>query len=183
MKTRCDWADSSDLLRAYHDTRWGRPCHDEKELYAMLVLEGMQAGLSWELILRREKGIREACDGLDPEKIMYYDETEEARLVQDVRMIRSRAKIHAMVTNAAAFEKVKTEWGSFDSYIWHFTEGKVIDHHLENEQDMPSRDALSEEVSRDLKKRGFRFCGPVIVYSYLQGIGVINDHLVTCAWR
>ena len=98
-------------------------------------------------------------------------------------MIRSRAKIHAMVTNAAAFEKVKTEWGSFDAYIWHFTEGKVIDHHLENEQDMPSRDALSEEVSRDLKKRGFRFCGPVIVYSYLQGIGVINDHLVNCAWR
>lgn len=182
-QTRCPWAESDPYSRQYHDTRWCVPLHDEHELYAMLVLEGMQAGLSWSLILKREAGIRALCDDLDPEAVSQYDAAKEEELVNDARMIRSHAKIHAMVTNAIAFQKVQKEWGSFDAYIWHFTDGKVIDHHLKRQQDMPSRDALSERVSRDLKKRGFRFAGPVIVYSYLQAVGIINDHLESCAWR
>lgn len=182
-QTRCPWAESDPYSRQYHDTRWCVPLHDEHELYAMLVLEGMQAGLSWRLILKREKGIRQACDDLDPAKIVHYDDAKEQELLKDERMIRSHAKIHALVTNAAAFQKVQAEWGSFDRYIWHFTDGKVIDHHLQKQEDMPSQNELSKTVSADLKKRGFRYCGPVIIYSYLQAVGIINDHLDTCPWR
>lgn len=180
---RCPWAVADPYSLRYHDTRWCRPVHDDAELYAMLALEGMQAGLSWSLILRREEGIRAACDGLDPEKVARYDEARQEELRQDPRMIRSAAKIRALVTNAQAFLKTAREWGSFDAYIWHFTDGKVIDHRLGPDDPFPAKDALSEEVSRDLRKRGFRFTGPVIVYSYLEGIGVINDHLVTCAFH
>jgi DNA-3-methyladenine glycosylase I len=183
MENRCPWADSSPLMRIYHDTRWGVPVHDDHELYAMLVLEGMQAGLSWELILKREQGIRSLCDDLDPVKVSQYDAAKEASLVQNPLMIRSHAKIHAMITNARCFLEVQKEWGSFDRWIWHFTEGKTIDHHLVRQEDMPARNELSERISREMKKRGFRFTGPVIVYSYLQAVGIINDHLENCAWR
>lgn len=179
----CPWAAGDPLDAAYHNERWCVPTHDENELFAMLILEGMQAGLSWHLILKREADIRALCEGLDPKKVASFDDAKLAELKQDPRMIRSSAKIRAMRENAKCFLEVQKEWGSFDAYIWHFTDGKVVDHHLQEGDPLPAKDALSEEVSRDLKKRGFRFAGPVIIYSYLEGIGVINDHLVTCPYH
>lgn len=180
---RCPWAESDPYSRAYHDERWCVPVHEDHELFAMLILEGMQAGLSWQLILKREDGIRSLTNNLDPSVIAHYTQEDEERLCQEPRMIRSKTKIHAMVTNAQAFLRVQKEWGSFDAYIWHFTGREIIDHRLVNPHDMPAKDALSEEISKDLKQRGFRFVGPVIVYSYLQAIGVINDHLISCPFH
>ena len=188
-KRRCDFgfgahrSDVSELYLQYHDTRWGKPEHRENELFAMLVLEGMQAGVSWSLILKKEAHFRAAFDGFDPQIVARYDDAKIEALLQDAGLIRNRAKIRAAVSNARAFLQVQREFGSFDAYIWHFTGGKVVDHRLRDAREMPAQDALSEAVSRDLKKRGFRFVGPVIVYSYLQGIGVINDHSVDCDYR
>ncbi len=181
--SRCPWAESDAYSRIYHDERWCVPVHDDRELFAMLVLEGMQAGLSWNLILRREEGIRSLTNNLNPTTVSTYTAEDEKRLGNDPRMIRSKTKIHAMVTNAQQFLNVQKEWGSFDAYIWHFTEGKVIDHHLVHPEDMPAQDELSSLVSKDLRKRGFKFVGPVIIYSYLQAIGVINDHLISCPFH
>lgn len=167
----------------YHDTRWCKPEHRDKEQYAMLVLEGMQAGVSWNLILDKEENFRKAFDGFDPEIVASYGETKVEELMQDKGIIRNRNKIKAAITNAQAFLKVQKEFGSFDKYIWGFTDGNVIDHHLLDAKDMPAKDELSERISRDLKKRGFKFAGPTIIYSYLQGIGMINDHMEYCEYR
>lgn len=188
-KKRCDLnygkkgARVSEKLLLYHDTRWCKPEHRDRELYAMLVLEGMQAGVSWNLILNKEENFRKAFDGFDPRLVASYDDAKIETLMQDAGLIRNRAKLRAAVTNAWAFLKVQSEFGSFDNYIWSFTDGRVIDHHLPDAKDMPAKNELSETVSRDLKKRGFRFVGPVIVYSYLQGIGIINDHAEYCDYR
>lgn len=182
---RCFFADgaSDPRILDYHDRRWCKPEHREAELYAMLVLEGMQAGVSWNLILKKEENIRRAFDGLDPGTVARYSGDKIEELMRDPGIIRNRAKITAAVTNAKAFLKVEEELGSFDRYIWSFTGGKVIDHHLMDLGEMPAKDELSERVSGDLKKRGFKFAGPVIVYSYLQAIGVINDHWEFCEFR
>ncbi len=188
-KRRCDFGFGSDLSKVnenyllYHDTRWCKPEHEDQELFAMLILEGMQAGVSWSLILNKEANFRKAFDGFDPQTVAAYDENKIEELMKDAGIIRNRRKIEAAVTNAQAFLKVKEEFGSFDRYIWSFTEGKVVDHHLLRPEDMPAKDGLSERVSRDLKKRGFKFVGPVIIYSYLQAIGVINDHMEYCEYR
>ena len=188
-KKRCGWVSgegqrhiSEESLR-YHDTRWCKPEHRDQELFAMLVLEGMQAGVSWDIILRKECNFRKAFDGFDPQTVADYDEVKIGELLQDAGIIRNRRKIEAAVTNARAFLKVQEEFGSFDRYIWGFTDGKIIDHHLSDMRDMPAKDELSERISGDLKKRGFKFVGPVIIYSYLQGIGVINDHWEYCDFR
>ncbi len=173
----------SEKFLLYHDTRWCKPEHNDRELYAMLVLEGMQAGVSWNLILNKEDNFRKAFDGFDPEIVAAYDELKVEELMQNKGIIRNRNKIRAAITNAQAFLKVQEEFGSFDCYIWGFTGGKVIDHHLMDDKDMPAKNELSEQVSKDLKKRGFKFVGPTIVYSYLQGIGVINDHWEYCDYR
>lgn len=173
----------TDLVWKYHDERWCRPEHRDRELFAMLILEGMQAGVSWTLILKKEAAFRRDFDDFDPEKVAAYDDSKIEELMKDEGIIRNRAKIRAAVSNAQVFLDVQEEWGSFDAYIWHFTEGKVIDHRIEREEDTPARDALSEKVSKDLKKRGFKFVGPVIVYSYLQAIGVVNDHWIHCDFR
>ena len=183
MCKRCGWVFDSEKMLRYHDERWCKPVHDDRELYAMLILEGMQAGLSWSLIIEREDLIREAFDGLDPEKAAEYDEREEARLLTAPGVIHNRRKIHAAVVNARAFRKVQQEFGSFDAYLWRFVDGQPIDHRLERVEDMPAENDLSRLVSRDLKKRGFSFVGPTIVYSYLQGIGVFNDHVIDCDYR
>lgn len=149
----------------------------------MLVLEGMQAGVSWNLILNKEENFRRAFDGLDPEIVANYDAQKVEALMQDKGIIRNRSKILAAITNARAFLKVQEECGSFDAFLWSFTDGKVVDHHLLNERDMPAKDALSEQVSAELKRRGFKFVGATIVYSYLQGVGVINDHWEYCDYR
>ena len=186
---RCDWSFGTDRLHqsekmlAYHDTRWGKPEHRDRELFAMLILELMQAGVSWALILNKEEAFRKAFDGFDPKLVAAYDEARVEELMQTPGIIRNRNKIKAAITNAQAFLQVEAEFGSFDWYIWSFTNGQVVDHHLKTVQEMPAKDALSEQVSADLKRRGFNFVGPVIVYSYLQAIGVINDHLEDCAFR
>ncbi len=167
----------------YHDTRWCKPEHRDGELFAMLVLEGMQAGVNWDLILSKEENFRRAFDGFDPNIVATYGEEKIEALMQDRGIIRNRNKIAAAISNARAFLKVQEEFGSFDAFIWSFTDGKTIDHRLSDEDQMPAKDALSEKVSAELKKRGFRYAGPTIVYSYLQGIGVINDHSVTCEFR
>ena len=149
----------------------------------MLILELMQAGVSWALILNKEEAFRKAFDGFDPKLVAAYDEARVEELMQNPGIIRNRNKIKAAITNAQAFLQVEAEFGSFDGYIWSFTNGQVVDHHLKTVQEMPAKDALSEQVSADLKRRGFNFVGPVIVYSYLQAIGVINDHLEDCAFR
>ena len=188
-KKRCDFGfgtrpdQISEKYLAYHDFRWCKPEHRDRELFAMLVLEGMQAGVSWNLILNKEENFRKAFDGFDPKVVAAYDDAKTEALMQDPGIIRNRRKVEAAVTNAQAFLKVQKEFGSFDKYIWGFTDGKVIDHHLLDVKDMPAKDALSERVSTDLKKRGFKFAGPTIVYSYLQGIGIINDHWEYCDFR
>ena len=149
----------------------------------MLVLEGMQAGVSWALILEKEENFRKAFDGFDPKTVSSYDETKIGELLRDRGIIRNRSKIEAAVSNARAFLKVQEEFGSFDAFLWGFTGGKVVDHRLTDVRDMPARDDFSEKVSAELKKRGFKFVGPTIVYSYLQGVGVINDHAVDCDFR
>lgn len=180
---RCGWNYHSRQEKEYHDRRWCRPVHDEQELYAMLCLEGMQAGLSWSLILRREKAIRKAFDGLDPQRVARYDEVRIEEILQDPSVIRSRAKVRAVVSNAQAFLRLEEEEGSFDRWIWSFTGGKVLVHHPRSLQEIPAKTELSERVSRQLKERGFRFVGPVITYSYLQAVGIVNDHLDSCPYK
>ena len=188
-KKRCNFSFGSkqyhvsEKFLEYHDTRWCKPEHRDKELYAMLVLEGMQAGISWNLILNKEANFRKAFDGFDPEIVASYNESKMEELMQDSGIIRNRQKLKAAITNARAFLKVQEEFGTFDKYIWSFTNGKVIDHHLLDGKDMPAKDTLSERISADLKKRGFKFVGPTTVYSYLQGIGIVNDHWEFCDCR
>ena len=149
----------------------------------MLVLEGMQAGVSWALILDKEENFRRAFDGFDPKIVAAYDEQKIASLMQDKGIIRNRKKIEAAIANARAFLRVQEEFGSFDAFIWGFTDGKTVDHHLSSVREMPAKDALSERISAELKRRGFRFVGPTIVYSYMQGIGIVNDHWEFCDFR
>lgn len=149
----------------------------------MLVPEGMQAGVSWNLILNKEDNFRKAFDGFDPKVVAEYDDAKPEELMQDAGIIRSCQKLKAAITNAKAFLTVQEEFGSFDAYIWGFTEGKVIDHHLLDGKDMPAKDELSEKISADLKKRGFKFVGATTIYSYLQGMVIINDHWEYCEYR
>ena len=174
---------TSEKFLIYHDTRWCKPEHREQELFAMLILEGMQAGVSWNLILNKEDNFRKAFDNFDPNIVAEYDEKKLEELMQDPGIIRNKNKIRSAVTNARAFLDIQKEFGSFDKYIWGFTDGKIIDHHLSKLEDMPAKDELSERISKDLKKRGFKFAGPTIIYSYLQGIGMINDHCEYCEYR
>lgn len=180
---RCGWELSSEKMTAYHDLRWCKPEHRDQELFAMLILEGAQAGLSWATIINREENYRKAFDDFDPKKVAAYDEAKVEELMHNEGIIRNRRKIEAAVSNAKAFLKIQEEFGSFDAYIWGFTDGKFIDHHLKTLEEIPTTSELSEKVSKDLKKRGFRFVGPTIIYSYLQGIGVYNDHLESCDFR
>jgi len=179
------WAQNDPLAKLYHDKRWCVPVHDDRELFAMLCLEGQQAGLSWTTILRKEAAIRHAFDEFDIETVASYDEAKVESLMNNPQIIRNRAKIRSATQNANAILKMlgEDEFLSFDAYVWHFTEGKQIDHCLKTESDTPAENDLSKLVSKDMKKRGFRFVGPVIVYSFLQGVGVFNDHLMDCPCR
>ena len=176
------WAKGDPLMLTYHDKRWCRPCHDDQELYAMLCLEGQQAGLSWRTIIHKEAALREAFADFRIEAVAAFDSKKVEELLQNPRIIRSRAKINAAITNARAIQKLiaSGEFASFDAYVWHFTQGRQIIHRLQKLAEMPAQNELSETVSRDMKKRGFSFVGPVIIYSYLQGVGVIDDHLEGC---
>ncbi len=174
-KTRCLWAESHALLLAYHDTEWGVPIHDDRQLFEMLNLEGAQAGLSWLTVLKRREQYRQAFDNFDAEKIIGYDEGKKAALLLDPGIIRNRLKINAVVENARALLEVQREYPSFDAYIWQFVDGKPLLDPLA-EQAV----ARSEVMSKDLKKRGFRFTGATICYAFMQAVGMLNDHEATC---
>jgi DNA-3-methyladenine glycosylase I len=179
---RCPWANADPLSRHYHDTEWGVPCHDERRLFKMLILEGKQAGLSWYGILKKTDTLCAAFDDFDPHKLVAYDDAKIAELLQNPGVIRNRLKVNAAVTNAKAYFKLCEAHGSLDSYIWAFTDSKPVVGNWETQEQMPATTPLSDEISRDLKRLGFKFVGPTIIYSYLQAIGVVNDHLVTCSF-
>lgn len=180
---RCPWALSSEKMTNYHDNKWGKPEHDDNELFAMLILEGAQAGLSWETILGREDNYRKSFDGFIPEIVAAYDDKKIALLTEDIGIIRNRLKINSAVTNARAFLDIQSAYGSFDSYIWGFTDGTVINNHPKSMENIPAETELSKTISKDLKKRGFKFVGPTIVYAYMQAIGIVNDHLDGCCFK
>ena len=177
-KKRCAWATNMpDYYQAYHDQVWGVPQHQDLDLFKWLVLESFHVGLSWRLVLSKEANFARALEGYDYGRIAQYQEEDIERLAQDAGIIRHRGKIRATIANAQAFLKVQAEWGSFDAYIWHFTEGQVL---FPPPGERPTRSDLSDRITKDLKKRGFKFLGSVTVYSYLQAIGLVNDHEPEC---
>lgn len=177
---RCSWSTNEDIYIRYHDEEWGVPVHDDRKLFEFLILEGAQAGLSWITILKRREAYRDAFDQFDPEKVARYDETKIEELLQRSDLIRNKLKIRSAVTNAQAFLKVQDEFGSFDQYIWSFVDGKPVQNKWEKLSEIPAQTPLSVKISKDLKKRGFKFVGPTIVYAHMQATGMVNDHLVDC---
>ena len=181
MVNRCWWAANSDKLYTdYHDLEWGVPIHDDRVLFEYLTLEGAQAGLSWSTILQRRENYRTAFDNFDYNKIANYNEKKIEQLRNDSGIIRNKLKINSTVTNAQAFLKVRKEFGSFNAYIWGFVENTPIQTHCREPKDVPTKTALSEQISKDLKKRGFKFVGPTIVYAFMQAVGIVNDHTTDC---
>src|SRR5258706_5114656 len=176
---RCSWA-KNDLAIAYHDAEWGVPLHDDRALFEFLVLEGAQAGLSWDTILRKRDAYRKAFDKFDPAKVARYSEKKVAELLSNEGIIRNRLKIASAISNAKAFLKVQEEFGSFDKYIWKFVDGKPINNALTDTGQVPAKTEVSDTISKDLKKRGFNFVGSTIIYAHMQATGMVNDHLVTC---
>lgn len=179
---RCSWAKSKEAIK-YHDHQWCKETHDEKMLFKMLVLEGMQAGLSWDTILKKEEAYNQTFDDFDYHKIASYSKEKIESLYEAEGIIHNHLKINSIIVNAKAFLSIQEEFGSFDHYIWSFVDYKMIDHRYVDEKEIPASDALSTKISQDMKKRGFKFVGPVIIYSYLQAIGIYNDHLMNCEWR
>lgn len=180
MKKRCDWSTSDPLYMAYHDREWGVPTHDDRRLFEFLILEGAQAGLSWLTILKKREDYRLAFDGFDPRKVAQYDTTRIQELMNNPGIVRNRSKLEAAVSNARAFLEIRREYGSFDSYIWQFVGGRPIKNTWRSVADIPTRTKESDAMSRDLKRRGFRFVGPTICYAFMQAVGMVNDHTVDC---
>ena len=180
MISRCPWCKSDPLYVQYHDEEWGKPVHEDRVLFEFLILEGMQAGLSWLTILRRREGYREAFLNFDPKKVALFGAAELEALVQNPKIIRHRGKIRAAINNAHRFLSVQQEFGSFDRYLWQFTEGKTIQNRWERHEEVPCQTAISDKMAKDLKKRGFQFVGTKICYSLMQAIGMVNDHLISC---
>lgn len=176
----CPWALRTPLERVYHDEQWGRPLHDDARLFELLVLEFMQAGLSWSTILSKREHMRAAFDGFDAEAISLYGEEKINALLEDAGIIRNRLKLKALVGNARAFIRVQLDFGSFDAYLWGFLEDGPFDGKREKIQDVPAKTPLAERIAKDMKKRGFSFMGPTIVYAFMQAAGLVNDHLISC---
>jgi len=176
---RCTWA-KNELSIAYHDTEWGVPLHDDRSLFEFLILEGAQAGLSWDTILRKRENYRTAFDNFDAEKVARYDDKKIAELLENEGIIRNRLKIASAIGNAQAFLRVQDEIGSFDKYIWNFVNGKPLKNSVKDTSEVPAKTAVSDVISKDLKKRGFNFVGSTIMYAFMQATGMVNDHLVTC---
>ena len=179
-ETRCAWAGDDPLYHRYHDNEWGVPIHNDKKLFEFLVLEGMQAGLSWMTVLKKRQAFREAFDGFDFNAVAEYKQGKINSLLKNPCIIRNRMKVNSAVTNARAFLKVRNEFGTFNSYIWSFVDDKPIQNSWKSIKELPAKTEISEEISRDLKKRGFSFVGPTIVYAYMQAIGMVNDHTKDC---
>jgi DNA-3-methyladenine glycosylase 1 len=179
---RCGWAKGEkDIL--YHDTEWGVPSYDDGYIFEMLILEGFQAGLSWNTILQKRENFRKAFDNFDYKKIAKYDEKKLNELMQNEGIIRNKLKINSTVTNAVSFMKIQKEFGSFSDYIWGFTDKKRIINKWKDLSEVPATTELSDKISKDLKKRGFKFIGSTIIYSFLQAIGIIDDHLASCPYK
>jgi len=180
-KARCHWPGIDPLYLAYHDDEWGVPEHDDRALFEKLILDGFQAGLSWITILRRREGFRAAFDHFNPELIASYDAAKVESLLQDARIIRHRGKIEGAVKSAQAWVALQERQG-FSAYLWDFFDGRPIQNHYRTPAEIPAQTELSARIAKDLKKKGFTFCGPTIVYAFCQATGMVNDHLVTC-WR
>jgi DNA-3-methyladenine glycosylase I len=176
---RCPWP-GNELAVKYHDEEWGVPLHDDRGLFEFLILEGAQAGLSWDTILRKRENYRMAFDNFDPVKVARYTDKKVAKLLENEGIIRNRLKIASAVSNAKAFLKVQKEFGSFDKYIWAFVDGKPIVNKWKRVGQVPATSQVSDVISKDLKKRGFNFVGSTIIYAHMQATGMVNDHLTTC---
>jgi len=179
-KIRCPWCGTDPTYVRYHDEEWGVPVHNDLKHFEFLVLESAQAGLSWLTVLRKRENYRKAMDGFDPAKIALYDDKKLEELLQNVGIIRNRLKIKATINNAQKFLEIAREYGSFDKYIWSFTNTKSIVNQFTALSELPAKTNLSDQISLDLKKRGFKFVGSTIIYAHLQAIGVVNDHLTDC---
>lgn len=180
-KTRCAWARlENPLYLAYHDGEWGVPSHDDRHLFEMLVLEGAQAGLSWETILNKRAAYKQAFDDFDARRVARYDARKVAGLLANPGIVRNRLKMAAAVANARAFLLVQREFGSFDAYLWGFVDGAPLQNTCERLADIPARTPVSDALSHDLRRRGFKFVGPTICYAFMQAVGMVNDHLVSC---
>lgn len=181
-RVRCAWCEKDDLYRDYHDNEWGNPVYDDETIFEFLVLETFQAGLSWYTILKKRENFRKAFDNFDYKKIVKYNEDKIQELLQDEGIIRNKLKVRGTVSNAIAFMKVQEEYGSFSKYIWGFTGGKPIDNQPKVLRDIPATSAISDALSKDLKKRGFKFVGSTVVYAHMQATGMVNDHVENC-WK
>lgn len=181
--TDCNWPGEDILMRAYHNDEWGKPLHDDCKIFEFMVLDAFQAGLSWRTILYKRENFRLAFDNYKVEKIALYDETKIQSLMQDASIVRNQAKIRATVGNAKAFLQIQAEFGTFDKYIWQFTNGKTIDNHPKNNGEIPAKSAESDAMSKDLLKRGFKFVGSTICYAFMQAAGMVNDHLEGCSHK
>lgn len=182
-KLRCTWCEKDDLYRKYHDEEWGTPVYDDPTLFEFLILETFQAGLCWYTVLAKRDSFREAFDQFDYQKIAQYPEDKIQELMANPSIIRNQLKIRATVSNAVAFMKVQEEFGSFSKYIWGFTDGKPIDNKPKTLKDVPATTPLSDAISKDLKKRGFKFVGSTVVYAHMQATGMVNDHIESCFTR
>lgn len=179
-KIRCSWCGTDPLYKTYHDEEWGVPVKDDRLLFEFLILETFQAGLSWITVLRKRENFRTAFDQFDYQKIAEYKEAKIAELLQDTGIIRNQLKIKATISNAKAFMAVQQEFGSFSNYIWNFTNQQPIKNKWKSLQELPAKTALSDQISKDLKKRGFKFVGSTVVYAHMQATGMVNDHIVDC---
>lgn len=177
---RCPWCEGDELYIEYHDKEWGVPTHDDQVHFEFLVLESAQAGLSWLTILKRRQNYRKAYDDFNAEKVAAYDEAKVEELMNNPGIIRNRRKIEASINNAQRFLEIQKEFGSFDHYLWSFVDNKQVKNHWQTNDEVPANTELSDKISKDLKKRGFKFIGTTIMYSHLQAVGVINDHLTSC---
>lgn len=177
---RCAWAEGHELLRVYHDEEWGVPVHDDRKWFEKIILDGAQAGLSWLTILKKREAYREALHGFDPERVARFTARDEARLMNNPGIIRNKLKVRSAITNARAFLEVQREHGSFDAYIWSMIGDATLHNRRKTMKDVPARTELSDKLSKDLKKRGFKFVGSTIVYAFMQAAGLVNDHLVDC---
>ena len=182
--TRCEWAVGSDeLMLAHHDEEWGVPSHDDRHLFEMLTLEGAQAGLSWSTILRKREGYRRAFAGFDPATVAGFGSADVERLLEDTGIVRNRLKVESTVNNAARVLEVQEELGSLDAYLWAFVDGRPIVNDFRTLAELPSETDLSKAISKDLKRRGFRFIGPTVIYAFMQTVGMVDDHTVDCFRR
>ncbi|WP_162140292.1 DNA-3-methyladenine glycosylase I [Haploplasma axanthum] len=177
---RCSWANTSEYEMKYHDNEWGVPTYDDKVLFEFLILEGQQAGLSWQTILKRREGMREAYYNFDPERLITLTDVDIEKLLKDNRIIKNRLKVNSVVNNAKCYFKVIEEYGSLSNFLWSFVDGKPVVNHYKTISEVPASTQLSDQISKELKKIGFKFVGSTIIYAFMQAVGMVNDHLISC---